>query len=125
MIPKVGDIVKLNHDFLKVWFKGGNEYFEKEVWEENLTITGIENSIDEIFVKFKSKDYKYGLYISFNGEFPTCSKEYKGIQVFIPANISETKKDNIYCSCGGPKKENWVFGERFYVCTICKKEVIV
>lgn len=36
MIPKVGDIVKLNHEFLEVWFKGGMNILEKKYGKKNL-----------------------------------------------------------------------------------------
>lgn len=45
MIPKVGDVVRLNHDFLEIWFKRGNTSFEKEeVWNKRFAITGVKKS---------------------------------------------------------------------------------
>lgn len=126
MFPKVGDIVKLNPDFLKVWFRRGNRYFEKDIWEERLTVTEVQDLEKHNFlILFESKNYDYYLLILSNGESGLSDPfyEYKGIQVFIPANISKTK-DDLYCSCGGPTKENCVLGKKFYVCSVCKKEVI-
>lgn len=78
MIPRVGDIVKLNPDFLKIWFKK-NKYFRKEVWRENFRVIEIEDLKDEFRITFKSKYYHYGLFILPNGEFSSLSNEYKGI----------------------------------------------
>lgn len=125
MVPKVGDVVRLNHDFLKVWFKRKNGYFGEEIWKEKFTVTKVKDLYDDEFlICFESKDFDYSLYILSNGEsnLSDYNEEYKGVQVFIQAN-HEINND-IYCSCSGPKKENWVFGERFYVCAVCKKEVI-
>lgn len=83
MIPKAGDIVKLNPDFLRVWFDRGNVYFGEEVLEENLTILRIEKFLEHsIRINFKSKYFKYCLDILPNGELSSY-KDYKGIQVFI------------------------------------------
>lgn len=122
MFPKVGDVVRLNPNFLKAMINRGSEYFKKEKWEGNLKIIEIQEKQEKFIVIFESKDYRNSLYITSNGELSTWCEELKGVQVFIPANLENN--NDIYCSCNGPKKENWVFGERFYICTTCKKEVV-
>lgn len=92
MFPKVGDVVRLNPDFLKMWFRRGNKYLKEEVWKERLTITEVKETIKDFdfIIRFKSKDKKpYRLYILSNGELSvsTWRKEhYENIQVFIPTN---------------------------------------
>lgn len=131
MFPKVGDVVKLNPNFSKLVNRG--KYFKKEDLNKKFTVTKIEKTKIEnllndksIFkIYFESKYFKYGLFILSNGELyvsPLFHESYKGMQVFIPANI---ETNDLYCSCGGPKKESYVLGKKFYICTICKKEKLV
>lgn len=88
MMPKVGDIVKLNPDFLKIWFKRGRTYLGEEVWKEKFKVIEIKDLEYESGIFFEYKDHKYNLYILPNGELNLLSftEEFKGIKVFISVN---------------------------------------
>lgn len=86
MLLKVGDTVRLNPDFLEIWFNEGNTSFKKkDVCNKKFSVTKIEYlENNEFRIYFKhNKEKLHNLNILSNGEF-NKTNEYKGIQVFIP-----------------------------------------
>jgi len=128
---ETGQQVKLNSKFLEVWFIRDNGYFPTNIGEEELVITSIGFKLcGEIGVWFKDKEgNKYSLYLLSSGVFSNLSRlpGFKGIKVFVSCGekvVAIAETSGIYCSCGGPRKENWAGGEKFFMCGVCKKEKI-
>jgi hypothetical protein len=65
----------------------------------------IENGAGDKNIQFYPRDFPYML--------PTSTRT---AATQIPSNPA------LYCTCNGPSKENWAGGEKFFVCTSCRKE---
>ena len=132
MLPEVGYEVSFNHDFLKLWFRH-NGYLGQEAWTERFVVERLRQreygSVQTIYVRGKESGHLYSLFVTGRGELDVLNSfpEYFGIPVFNIHSrtvVKSAPNNEMYCSCGGPSKENWADGKRFYVCTSCKKEKV-
>ena len=131
---KVGQRVKLNPEFLKIWWKI-NKYLPPSIKDQIIEIVEIKQRsrgsalIHEpyVFVRFSWDTHQYDISITLEGYHCLACHDtgssYLGIQVYIPVDQVMTPGPK-YCSCGGAKKENWASGERFFVCVNCGLEAL-
>jgi hypothetical protein len=131
---KVGSKVKLNPEFLKVWWQG-NGYLPPEIEDQVVEIitvkcrpTGnMESDDPHTYTEFVWKGQEFFMEMTPRGDYFLSDREgchrYRNVQVYIPISSGQVPGTK-YCSCGGSRKENWAGGKKFFVCISCNLEAL-
>ncbi len=124
-LPKVGEFIRLTDEYKKK-YPQYEDHFSEYIWKYNGVVQVIK--VEERKDDKGTIDITTQPNILKSGNIIAPWKELNMVEVLIGELISnkveETKlTSNIYCSCPIPSlKENWAGWNKFFICSICKKE---
>ena len=116
-IINVGSVVKIKNTTINA---KAIKVVSKDEWLANTTITwDPHNFLEFLYIGGKNN----GVYDGWRWNIIENNLDLEPWKRPVPKQSTKTIDPTDYCSCSGPAKQSsMLFGDIFYICTVCRKE---